>query len=107
VAAKYSAEIVEEAGQGVRLRPADGAAVPTELNEVHLLGLAVALAMGAAGYEHHPQPRDPDITIDTLLAGEVAMPWQKPSGGQAPASRIVCERSDSAAWRCRIEPAGG
>jgi hypothetical protein len=107
VAARYSAEIVEEAGHGVRLRPTDGTTVPTELNEVHLLGLAIALAMGAAGYEHHPEPRNPDITIDTLLTGDVAMPWQKPSGEGASASRIVCERSDSAAWRCHIEPGGG
>ena len=105
MAARYRAEIVEEAGHGVRLRPTDGTAAPAELNEVHLLGLAVALAMGAAGYEHHPQPRNADITIDALLAGEVSMPWQPPSG-RAAGSRIVCERSDSAAWRCRIEPAG-
>jgi hypothetical protein len=107
VAARYSAEIVEEAGGAVRLRPADGTAIPTELNEVHLLGLAIALAMGAAGYQHHPEPRDPDITIDALLTGDVAMPWQGPSGGGTQASRIVCDRSDSAAWRCRIEPAAG
>jgi hypothetical protein len=106
VAARYTAEIVEEAGGGgVRLRPTDGTAIPTELNEIHLLGLAIALAMGAAGYEHHPEPRDPDLTIDTLLTGEVTMPWQRPAGGGAQASRVVCERSDSAAWRCRIEPA--
>lgn len=104
VAARYTAEIVEEAGSGTRLRPTDGTAAPTELNEIHLLGLAVALAMGAAGYVHHPQPRDRDITIDALLAGEVAMPWHRPAGRGG--SRIVCERSDSA-WQCRIEPAAG
>jgi hypothetical protein len=105
VAARYSAEIVEEAG-GVRLRPTGDGAVPAEPNEVHLLGLAIALTMGSAGYEHHPEPRDPDITIDALLTGEVKMPWRRPSGGAGPASRIVCERSDSSAWRCRLEPAG-
>lgn len=106
VAASYRADIAEEAG-GVRLRPTDGTAVPTEPNEVHLLGLAIALTMGSAGYEHHPEPRDPEITIDALLTGEASMPWQRRSGGDPAASRIVCERSDSAAWRCRIEPAAG
>jgi hypothetical protein len=128
VGASYRAEIVE-AGDGVRLRPADDATIPTELNEVHLLGLAIALAMGAAGYEHHPEPRDAENqTIDALLAGEVSMPWRMarpPSGGAPPpssgtpppsgearqssgaaqASHLVCDRSDGAAWRCRIEPA--
>jgi hypothetical protein len=107
VAARYRAEIVE-AGDGVRLRPADDATIPTELNEVHLLGLAIALAMGAAGYEHHPEPRDAENqTIDALLAGEVTMPWRtaRPASGNAQATHVVCDRSDSGSWRCRIEPA--
>jgi hypothetical protein len=109
VAARYRAEIVE-VGHGVRLHPVDEASIPTEPNEAHLLGLAIALAMGAAGYKHHPEPRDPENqTIDGLLAGEVSMPWRiaRPPGGEAPASRLVCDRSDSAGWRCQIEPAAG
>jgi hypothetical protein len=101
VAGGYSAEIVD-AGDGVRLRPAGDASIPADLNEVHLLGLAIALAMGAAGYEHHPQPRDPESqTIDGLLAGEVTMPWRR-AGGEAGA-RVVCDRSDSGSWKCRVE----
>jgi hypothetical protein len=109
VSASYRAEIVE-AGQGVRLRPEDETAIPDDMNEVHLLGLAIALAMGAAGYEHHPQPRDPENqTVDGLLAGEVTMPWRlvQPAAGSSSASHVVCDRSDSGSWKCRVEPAGG
>jgi hypothetical protein len=109
VAGGYSAEIVE-AGDGVRLRPAGDASIPTDLTEVHLLGLAIALAMGAAGYEHHPRPRDPESqTIDGLLAGEVTMPWRMarpPAGGEAGAARVVCDRSGAGSWKCRVEAAG-
>ncbi len=102
----YSAEIVE-AGDGVRLRPAGDASIPTDLTEVHLLGLAIALAMGAAGYEHHPQPRDPESqTIDGLLAGEVTMPWRMTrAAAGAGATRVVCGRSDTGSWKCRVEAA--
>lgn len=105
VADGYRAEIVE-ADDGVRLRPAGDASIPTDVNEIHLLGLAIALAMGAAGYEHHPRPRDPESqTIDGLLAGEVTMPWRM-TGGGAGAARVVCDRSDAGSWKCRVEAAG-
>lgn len=100
VAARYVAEIVE-AGHGVRLRPTVDSAVPTDPTEVNLLGLAIALAMGAAGYQHHPEPRDPELqTIDALLAGDATMPWQPGQPGGTP--QVVCEKPDDAPWRCRI-----
>jgi hypothetical protein len=107
VAEGYRAEIVE-AGDGVRLKPAGDASIPTDLTEVHLLGLAIALAMGAAGYEHHAEPRDPERqTIDGLLAGEVTMPWRmtRPAAG-AGAARVVCQRSGAGSWKCRVEAGG-
>jgi hypothetical protein len=106
VVATYTAEIVEVAASGMRLRPVAGSTVPTEPNEVNLLGLAIALAMGAAGYEHHPEPRDPEIqTIGGLLTGDATMPWRvrRPRGTEAGALYVVCDNSDSATWRCRIE----
>jgi hypothetical protein len=99
----YTAEIVDVPAQGVRLRPADPPAIPVEPGEANLLALAIALAMGAAGYEHHPEPRDPGIqTIDGLLAGDTAMPW-RPAGGQQPGHYMVCERSASASWKCHVQ----
>jgi hypothetical protein len=108
VAARYSAEVIS-AGDGVRLQPADGTEIPTDETQVHLLGLAIALAMGAAGYEHHPRPRDPDDqTIDRLLTGEATMPWQVAGayGGAATATHVVCDRSGSGSWKCHVQPAG-
>lgn len=100
VAGRYIAEIAE-VGDGVRLKPTADSTVPTDPTEVNLLGLAIALAMGAAGYEHHPEPRDPEVqTIDALLAGDATMPWQPSQpGGKA---QVVCEKPDDAPWRCRI-----
>jgi hypothetical protein len=99
----YTAEIADVPDQGVRLRPTDPAAIPAEPSEANLLALAIALAMGAADYEHHPEPRDPGIqTIDGLLAGDTTMPW-RPAGGQHPGHYLVCERSGSASWRCHVQ----
>jgi hypothetical protein len=99
----YTAEIVDVPGHGVRLRPTGPAATPAEPGGANLLALAIALAMGADGYEHHPEPRDPGIqTIDGLLAGDTAMPWQ-PAGGQQPGHHIVCERSGSGSWKCHVQ----
>ena len=109
--ATYTAEIVEAAGSGIGLRPAAGSTIPTEPSEVNLLGLAIALAMGAAGYEHHAEPRDPEIqTIGGLLTGDVTMPWRvsRPPASEAGALYVVCDRSDSGTWKCRIEqPSAG
>jgi hypothetical protein len=99
----YTAEIADVPDQGVRLRPTDPAAIPADPSEANLLALAIALAMGAADYEHHPEPRDPGIqTIDGLLAGDTTMPW-RPAGGQHPGHYLVCERSGSASWRCHVQ----
>jgi hypothetical protein len=99
----YAAEIVGVPAHGVRLRPTDPPSIPAEPGEANLLALAIALAMGAAGYEHHPEPRDPGIqTIDGLLAGDVAMPWRT-AGGQQPGHYIVCERSGPGTWKCHVQ----
>ena len=68
----YAARIVDVPGQGLRLAPTDDAAVPEQPNEAHLLALAIALALGAAGYEHHPEPRDP--AVQTMKPCWPAMP---------------------------------
>lgn len=102
----FTAEIVEVPGHGVRLRPAGPLATPAtpaDPGEANLLALAIALAMGAAGYEHHPEPRDPGIqTIDGLLAGDAAMPWRA-AGGQPPGHYVVCERSGPGSWKCHLQ----
>jgi hypothetical protein len=100
----YEAAVVEIAGEGVRLDPLVGGSVPDEPNDVNLLAIAVALALGRAGYEHHPDARDPERqTLEALLAGETTMPWWRRSG-TAPADRTVrCERATaSASWVCEV-----
>jgi hypothetical protein len=104
VTGSYTAEIVDVPTHGVRLRPEGSSAVPAEPSETNLLALAIALAMGAADYEHHPEPRDPGIaTLEGLLSGEATMPWRA-AGGQHPGHYIVCERSASASWKCHVQP---
>lgn len=103
---RYRAVIVEDA-HGVRLTPAADLTIPQEPNEVHMLALAIALAMGAAHYEHHPQPRDPEVqTMDDLLAGQTTMPWRRrePHDEGHPTRYIECERSEAGSWRCHVHP---
>jgi hypothetical protein len=113
----YTARIVEARGEGIRLEPTDDSSIPDQPNEINLLGLAVALALGSAGYEHHPEPRNTEIqTIEGLLAGTATMPWQArsteatshgvgggPEGASETAAFIVCERSESGVSKCRVE----
>lgn len=104
----YTADIIDVPSHGIRLRPEPGADVPRAPSEQNLLALAIALALGAAGYEHHPEPRDPGLqTIDALLEGHTTAPWragQAGSGdGQPPGHAVVCQRSKSAAWSCHVE----
>jgi len=115
VTGSYTADIIDVPSHGIRLRPEHGADVPRAPSEQNLLALAIALALGAAGYEHHPEPRDPGLqTIDALLEGHTTAPWRarRPGGGDdgsgggdgPPAGHaIVCQRSKNAAWSCHVE----
>jgi hypothetical protein len=111
----YTARIVDVPGQGLRLAPTDDAAVPEQPNEAHLLALAVALALGAAGYQHHPQPRDPRVqTIETLLTGDAVMPWragssreadERDAGADCPpgtAAYVVCDCTHAGNPKCHV-----
>jgi len=98
----YVAAIVEVPGHGIRLDPTDESAVPEQLDEIHLLVLAVAFALGRGGYDHHPEPRDPAIqTLEGVLNGEAVLPWQAPPGA-AHGTTIVCDRG--AMPHCRVVP---
>jgi len=115
VTGSYTADIIDVPSHGIRLRPEHGADVPRAPSEQNLLALAIALALGAAGYEHHPEPRDPGLqTIDALLEGHTTAPWRAaradrdgpaagPAGPAGPAHAVVCHRSKSAAWSCHVE----
>jgi|tagenome__1003787_1003787.scaffolds.fasta_scaffold20395086_2 hypothetical protein len=98
---RYVAAIVEVPGRGIRLDPPDVSAVPEQLDEIHLLVLAVAFALGRAGYDHHPEPRDPAMqTLEGVLNGEAVLPWRAPSG--AAHGTIVCDLGGMP--RCRVVP---
>ncbi|GAA1282574.1 hypothetical protein Psi02_31740 [Planotetraspora silvatica] len=112
---KYTARIVESGGEGIRLEPTGDSTIPDQPNEINLLGLAVALALGSAGYEHHPEPRNTELqTIEGLLAGTATMPWRARSTEATPAGDeetsapetaafVVCERSEAGVSRCKVE----
>jgi hypothetical protein len=104
MAAKYVALITAVPGEGIRLEPTADAGIPDLPNEVNLLAMSVALALGRAEYEHHPEPRDPAVqTLDALLAGDAVMPWQARSTGPAEAHYVTCERTESGTWLCRVD----
>jgi hypothetical protein len=87
---RYVARIVEVADHGIKLEPVEGSVPPAGPNEVNLLGMAIALALGAAGYHHHSEQRDPELqTLDALLSGDAVMPWRPATPGSTP--HIVCE----------------
>jgi len=103
----YDARVVDIPGEGIRLEPAPGSAAPDKPNDVNLLGMAVALALGASGYEHHPEPRNPELqTLDALLAGEATMPWRAKAAEQSRAvdtvPHVVCERTANGAFTCKV-----
>jgi hypothetical protein len=100
-AGSYVARIVDVPDHGIRLEPTEDSISPDQPNQTNLLALAIAMALGAAGYHHHPEPRDPGLqTLDTLLAGEAVMPWlsRTPSGDT---TYLVCDLSPTP--RCRLE----
>ncbi|MEV6411461.1 hypothetical protein [Kribbella sp. NPDC051718] len=99
----YVARIVDVPDHGIRLEPADGTDRPDEPNATNLLAMSVALALGAAGYRHHPEPRDPELqTLDALLAGESVMPWvSDTSAGDN--TYVVCTPASTGLPQCKIE----
>ena len=109
MAGTYIARIVDVHGEGIRLEPTAGSEVPEQPNDVNLLAMAIALALGAAAYEHHPEPRNPEVqTLEALLTGEATMPWRGGStDAGAPSPHVVCERSASGVPRCRVQSGPG
>ncbi|TDW77594.1 hypothetical protein [Kribbella pratensis] len=104
-AGKYTAQIVEVPDHGIKLEPVEGATVPDGPNEVNLLGMSIALALGAAGYHHHAEQRDPELqTLDALLAGDAVMPWKPAESGST--AYIVCELNDGRPT-CEVRPTAG
>jgi len=100
----YVARIVDVPDHGIRLEPGEESSTPEEPTQVNLLGLAVALALGAAGYRHHPEPRDPELqTLDTLLAGEAVMPWLSAEDANDAQVYIVCEPSATGLPQCEVQ----
>ncbi|MCF3963103.1 hypothetical protein [Streptomyces fuscigenes] len=101
---RYVARVVDVPEEGIRLAPAPGTAPPQEPTEVNLLGMAVALALGTADYEHHPEPRNPELqTVDALLAGDAVMPWRATREVAGTDPYVVCERSASGHYHCRVQ----
>jgi hypothetical protein len=101
-AGRYVARIVEVPDHGIRLEPADNSVTPEQPTEVNLLGMAIALALGAAGYRHHAEQRDPELqTLDTLLSGDAVMPWRASESGGT--SFIVCQLNDGRPT-CEVRP---
>ncbi|HET6987462.1 MAG TPA: hypothetical protein VFI00_12645 [Kribbella sp.] len=101
-AGKYVARIVEVPDHGIKLEPAEGSVAPDEPTEVNLLGMAIALALGAAGYRHHTEQRDPELqTLAALLSGDAVMPWRPAEDGSSP--YLVCELNDGKPT-CEVRP---
>jgi len=102
-AGSYVARIVDVPDHGIRLEPADGSERPDEPTGTNLLAMSVALALGAAGYRHHPEPRDPALqTLDALLAGDSVMPWvSDTSAGDN--TYLVCTPTSTGLPHCRVE----
>jgi len=98
---RYAAKIYEVAGEGIRFEPDEESAFPSEVNAMHLLVLGIALALGRAGYDHHPTPRNPTIqTIEGVLDGQAVLPWRPPPGSTD--ARIVCDIDQAGMPRCRV-----
>jgi hypothetical protein len=111
MAGKYTAQIVDVPGEGIRLEPAAGASIPEQPNDINLLAIALAFALGTAGYEHHPRPRNPEAqTLEGLLAGTLTMPWRPgpAAGGPGTSRYIICEQGASGHFQCAVrgQPGG-
>lgn len=101
---KYTARIVAVPHSGIRLAPLGSSNPPDRPNDLNLLAMAIALALGQGGYEHHPEPRDAQIqTVEGLLAGEAVMPWVcRESEAEDGGHIIICEQADSGVAKCRL-----
>ena len=100
---RYAARIVEIPGYGIRLEPTEDSDRPDQPNDINLLALAIALALGSAGYQHHPALRDPELqTLEGLLAGETVMPWRL-GHAYEPEPYLICDRSATGPPVCRVE----
>jgi hypothetical protein len=98
---QYVATIVEVPGHGIKLEPAAGSVTPTQVDDIHLLILAVALALGRGGYDHHPEPRDPATQVlEGVLDGSSVLPWRAASDTMRDV--IVCDLGDKGMPRCRL-----
>jgi len=98
---QYIATIVGVPDHGIRLEPAPGSFIPGEVGSVHLLVLAVALALGRGGYDHHPEARDPVTqTLEGVLDGSAVLPWRAPS--DTAGDTVVCELGGHGMPRCRL-----
>src|SRR3954466_7190410 len=101
---QYVATIVKVPGYGIRLEPAAGSVTPAQVDDMHLLVLAVAFALGRGGYDHHPEPRDPAAqTLEGVLDGTSVLPWWTASDPMRDV--IVCDLGDKGMPRCRLIPA--
>lgn len=99
---RYVAQVVEVPEHGIKLVPTEESVAPDEPTEVNLLGMAIALALGAAGYRHHAEQRDPELqTLDALLTGDAVMPWRPAESGSTP--YLVCELNDGRPT-CEVRP---
>jgi hypothetical protein len=102
-AGRYVARIVEVPDHGIKFEPAEGSVAPELPTEVNLLVMAIALALGAAGYRHHPEQRDAELqTLDTLLSGEAVIPW-RPAHGADDTAYVVCQLNDGRPT-CEVRP---
>ncbi len=106
MAGQYTARIVDVPGEGIRLEPSADSTIPDQPTAADQLALAIALALGAADYEHHPEPRNPELqTVEAMLAGEAVLPWW---AGAEPVqsgvkAQVVCEISDSGVAKCTVQ----
>jgi hypothetical protein len=106
MAGKYTARIVDVPGEGIRLAPTDESTIPDQPTAADQLALAIALALGAADYEHHPEPRNPELqTVEAMLAGDAVLPWWAGAepGHSAGEAHVVCEISDSGVAKCTVQ----
>lgn len=100
----YSAELRNLPDHGLQLQPSAASVVPDQPEDLNLLALAVAIALGRAGYEHHPEPRDPEIqTFDALLRGETTAPWRPETGVDDQPTHIRCEQLPTRVWTCTVD----
>ena len=106
VSATYTARLCPQPDHGIRLDPSPNSVLPERPEELNLLALAVAIALGHAGFEHHPEPRVAEIqTLDALLSGEITAPWRAPLAAPGQDLHVRCDRLPTGVWVCSVGPA--